>query len=220
MAVLLIIEDDAATNDAVCEYMKSAGYMVLSALDGEQGLKIAEEASVDLVILDMMLPKLTGLEVLKRLREKSSIPVLMLTALDEELTQAASFDEEADDYMTKPFSMLLLEKRTAALLRRSGIRPALHRLQIGDITVDFDGYTAFGRNGQIDLTPKEINLLRLLAEHKGRVLTRSQILDELWGYDAPVIDRTIDTYIKNLRKKLSLDRIVTVKGIGYKYEES
>ena len=218
MATILIVEDDAATNEAICEYIRSAGHTTLSAFDGEQGLQLAER-KIDLVILDIMLPKLTGLEVLKALRAKNQIPVLMLTALDDEPTQAASFDEEADDYLTKPFSMLLLGKRVTALLRRCGKSPELNQMQLGDVMVDFGGYTAFGPNGPIDLTPKEIDLLKLLVEHKGLVLTRSQILDELWGYDYPIIDRTIDTYIKNLRKKLNLDRIITVKGVGYKYEE-
>ena len=220
MAVLLIVEDDITTNEAMCEYMQSAGHTTFSALDGEQGLKIVKERPIDLVVLDIMLPKITGLEVLKELRVKSQIPVLMLTALDDESIQASSFDEEADDYITKPFSMLLLGKRVTALLRRSGKTSELHQIQFGDITIDFGGYTASGKNGQIDLTPKEIDLLKLLVEHKGLVLTRSQILDELWGYDYPIIERTIDTYIKNLRKKLNLDRIITVKGVGYKYEES
>ena len=220
MAVLLIVEDDITTNEAICEYMQSAGHTTFSAFDGEQGLKIVKERPIDLVVLDIMLPKITGVEVLKELRVKSQIPVLMLTALDDESIQASSFDEEADDYITKPFSMLLLGKRVTALLRRSGKTSELHQIQFGDITIDFGGYTASGKNGQIDLTPKEIDLLKLLVEHKGLVLTRSQILDELWGYDYPIIERTIDTYIKNLRKKLNLDRIITVKGVGYKYEES
>ena len=220
MAVLLIVEDDITTNEAICEYMQSAGHTTFSAFDGEQGLKIVKERPIDLVVLDIMLPKITGLEVLKELRVKSQIPVLMLTALDDESIQSSSFDEEADDYITKPFSMLLLGKRVTALLRRSGKTSELHQIQFGDITIDFGGYTASGKNGQIDLTPKEIDLLKLLVEHKGLVLTRSQILDELWGYDYPIIERTIDTYIKNLRKKLNLDRIITVKGVGYKYEES
>lgn len=220
MAVLLIVEDDITTNEAICEYMQSAGHTTFSAFDGEQGLKIVKERPIDLVILDIMLPKITGLEVLKELRVQSQIPVLMLTALDDESIQASSFDEEADDYITKPFSMLLLGKRVTALLRRSGKTSELHQIQFDDITIDFGGYTASGKNGQIDLTPKEIDLLKLLVEHKGLVLTRSQILDELWGYDYPIMERTIDTYIKNLRKKLNLDRVITVKGVGYKYEES
>lgn len=191
MAVLLIVEDDITTNEAICEYMQSAGHTTFSAFDGEQGLKIVKERPIDLVVLDIMLPKITGLEVLKELRVKSQIPVLMLTALDDESIQASSFDEEADDYITKPFSMLLLGKRVTALLRRSGKTSELHQIQFGDITIDFGGYTASGKNGQIDLTPKEIDLLKLLVEHKGLVLTRSQILDELWGYDYPIIERQL-----------------------------
>ncbi|MCB6952391.1 response regulator transcription factor [Agathobacter rectalis] len=220
MATLLVIEDDINTNEAICEYMKSAGHTTLSALDGEEGLLLAKEPSVDLVVLDIMLPKIDGMTVLRELRKCSTVPVLMLTAIEDEHTQATSFDAEADDYITKPFSMVLLGKRITALLRRSGKNPEILRVQFGDIIVDFGGYAAWNQAGRIDLTPKEIELLKLLLEHKGLVLTRSQILDELWGYDAPIIDRTVDTYIKNLRKKLNLDRIITVKGVGYKYEES
>ena len=219
MATLLVIEDDINTNEAICEYMKSAGHTTLSALDGEEGLLLAKEPSVDLVVLDIMLPKIDGMTVLRELRKCSTVPVLMLTAIEDEHTQATSFDAEADDYITKPFSMVLLGKRITALLRRSGKNPEILRVQFGDIIVDFGGYAAWNQAGRIDLTPKEIELLKLLLEHKGLVLTRSQILDELWGYDAPIIDRTVDTYIKNLRKKLNLNRIITVKGVGYKYEE-
>lgn len=219
MATLLVIEDDINTNEAICEYTKSAGHTILSALDGEEGLLLAKEPSIDLVVLDIMLPKIDGMTVLRELRKCSTVPILMLTAIEDEHTQATSFDAEADDYITKPFSMVLLGKRITALLRRSGKNPEILRVQFGDITVDFGGYAAWNQAGRIDLTPKEIELLKLLLEHKGLVLTRSQILDELWGYDAPIIDRTVDTYIKNLRKKLNLNRIITVKGVGYKYEE-
>lgn len=219
MATLLVIEDDINTNEAICEYMKSAGHTILSALDGEEGLLLAKEPSIDLEVLDIMLPKIDGMTVLRELRKCSTVPILMLTAIEDEHTQATSFDAEADDYITKPFSMVLLGKRITALLRRSGKNPEILRVQFGDITVDFGGYAAWNQAGRIDLTPKEIELLKLLLEHKGLVLTRSQILDELWGYDAPIIDRTVDTYIKNLRKKLNLNRIITVKGVGYKYEE-
>ena len=219
MATLLVIEYDINTNEAICEYMKSAGHTILSALDGEEGLLLAKEPSIDLVVLDIMLPKIDGMTVLRELRKCSTVPILMLTAIEDEHTQATSFDAEADDYITKPFSMVLLGKRITALLRRSGKNPEILRVQFGDITVDFGGYAAWNQAGRIDLTPKEIELLKLLLEHKGLVLTRSQILDELWGYDAPIIDRTVDTYIKNLRKKLNLNRIITVKGVGYKYEE-
>ena len=199
--------------------MKSAGQYQLSALDGAESLLLAKEPSIDLVVMDIMLPKIDGMTVLRELRKCSTVPILMLTAIEDEHTQATSFDAEADDYITKPFSMVLLGKRITALLRRSGKNPEILRVQFGDITVDFGGYAAWNQAGRIDLTPKEIELLKLLLEHKGLVLTRSQILDELWGYDAPIIDRTVDTYIKNLRKKLNLNRIITVKGVGYNYDE-
>ena len=220
MATLLIVEDDIQTNEAICEYLKSAGHKLVPAYDGANALQLFDQEAIDLVVLDIMIPKITGLGVLHEIRQKSSTPVLMLTALDDEYTQVTSFDEQADDYMTKPFSMVLLGRRITALLRRSGKEILPNTMTFGDVIVDFSGYTAKDNNGRIDITPKEINLLKLLVEHKGLVLTRTQILDALWGIDAPIIDRTIDTYIKNLRKKLRLECIVTVKGIGYKYEVS
>lgn len=218
MATLLIVEDDRKTNDAICEYLKPAGHTVIPAFDGGEALQLFREKGIDLVVLDIMLPHVSGLSILHEIRQTSTTPVLMLTAIGDEYTQVMSFDEQADDYMTKPFSMVLLGKRITALLRRSGQTIPIQKMTFGDVTVDFSGYTASDGAGKIDIMPKEIDLLRLLVEHKGLVLTRSQILDELWGTDYPIIDRTVDTYIKNLRKKLRLDCIVTVKGIGYKFE--
>jgi len=221
MATLLIIEDSQETNEAVCEYLQSAGHRVLSALNGKDGLDIFTNkiGAVDLVILDIMLPDVSGIEVLKKVRSLSNIPVLMLTALDDESTQAICFDGLADDYIAKPFSMLLMGKRITALLRRAGKTKEITKMVFGDVIVDFGGYCAKDPAGDIDITPKEIELLKLLVEHKGLVLSRSQILDDLWANDNYVMERLVDTYIKNLRKKLRLDCIVTVKGIGYKYEE-
>ena len=218
MAVILVVEDDRQTNEAICEYLKSANHKTITAYDGADALQQFSQGHIDLVVLDIMLPKVTGLGVLHEIRKTSAVPVLMLTAINDEYTQVTSFDEQADDYITKPFSMVLLGKRIAALLRRVGKGVMLNTITFGDVTVDFSGYSASDSDGKIDITPKEIDLLRLLVEHKGLVLTRTQILDALWGIDVPVIDRTVDTYIKNLRKKLRLDCIVTVKGIGYKYE--
>lgn len=218
MATILIVEDSHKTNEAICEYLKPAGHTLIPAYDGEEALRLFNANGIDLVVLDIMLPRVSGLSVLREIRQTSAVPVLMLTAIGDEQTQVKSFDEQADDYMTKPFSMVLLGRRITALLRRSGQAPQVQRLSFGDVTVDFSGYTASDNDGKIDIMPKEIDLLRLLVEHKGLVLTRSQILDDLWGVDCPITDRTVDTYIKNLRKKLRLDCIVTVKGIGYKYE--
>lgn len=218
MSALLIVEDEINTNEAICEYLKSIGHNVLSAYNGADALRLFKKNDVDLVVLDIMLPHVSGLSVLHEIRQTKNTPVIMLSAVDDEYTQIMSFDETADDYITKPFSMVLLGKRVAALLRRNGQIPQLRKITFGDVTVDFSGYSAYDNNGKIDITPKEISLLRLFVENKGLVLTRSQILDELWGFDYPITDRTVDTYIKNLRKKLKLNCIVTVKGIGYKYE--
>jgi DNA-binding response OmpR family regulator len=218
LAKLLIVEDDKKTNEAVCEYLRSTEHEAIPAYDGQQSLTVLGHEQFDLVVLDIMLPKITGISVLHEIRQNNNIPVLMLTAVEDEYTQIISFDEQADDYMTKPFSMVLLGKRITALLRRSGKSLSPSVISFGDVTVDFAGYTANDENGKIDITPKEIELLRLLVDHSGLVLTRTQILNDLWGYNYPIIDRTIDTYIKNIRKKLRLDCIVTVKGIGYKYE--
>jgi DNA-binding response OmpR family regulator len=216
---LLVVEDDRDTSDGVCEYFNEAGYEVTPAYDGEDALKQSEANPYDLILLDVMLPKLTGLAVLHELRKKSNVPVIMLTAIGDEYTQVASFDGMADDYVTKPFSIVLLEKRVEALLRRGKSVDASHIWRHKDIVVDFSGYTAEGADGPIDVTPRELRLLKLLVEHRGRVLTRERILDKLWGEGRPVFDRTVDSHIKNLRKKLNLDCIVTVTGVGYKLED-
>ena len=215
---ILIIDDEQDIADLLEVYLKNENYTVYKFYCATDAMPCIKNGDIDLAILDIMLPKKTGLAVLHTIRQKSSVPILMLTAIGDEYTQVTSFDEQADDYITKPFSMVLLGRRVTALLRRSGQTVSPDIMTFGDVTVDFSGYTAKGPEGKIDITPKEIDLLKLLVEHKGLVLTRSQMLDSLWGVDYPIIDRTIDTYIKNLRKKLRLDCIVTVKGKGYKFE--
>lgn len=218
MATLLIVEDDKDTNEAISEYFNEAGYHTISAYDGEQAVSLFSNNSIDLVILDIMLPKITGLAVLNTIRKESQVPVLMLTAIEDEYTQISSFDCLADDYMTKPFSIVILGKRVTALLHRSNLTKEIDIWKYGDLTVNFSGYSASNMNGEIDIAPKEIDLLRFFVQYQGLVLSRNQILDSVWGNDAFVLDRLVDTYVKNLRKKLQLDCIVTVQGIGYKLE--
>ena len=218
MAALLIVEDDIDTNEAVCQYLQEAGHNTISALDGDEAIKLFSEHKIDLVVLDIMLPTVTGLAVLNSIRKTSQVPILMLTALEDEDTQVASFDGLADDYMTKPFSMVILGKRITALLRRSNPPEKIDVWTCGGLTVNFSGYSAHDASGELEVTAKELDLLRLLVEHQGLVLSRTQILDAVWGDDSYVLDRLVDTYIKNLRKKLHLDCIKTVKGIGYKLE--
>ena len=216
MATLLIVEDDIDTNEALSEYLNEAGYQTISAYDGEEAVSLFSKNCIDLVILDIMLPKITGIAVLNEIRKKSQVPVLMLTAIEDEYTQASSFDCLADDYMTKPFSIVILGKRVAALLRRSGQTKEISIWRYKDLTVNFSGYSASNSSGEIDIAPKELDLLKFLVEHQGLVLSRNQILDGVWGNNSFVIDRLVDTYIKNIRKKLQLDCIITVQGIGYK----
>ena len=215
---VLIVDDDIHINELIDMYLQSGGYRTKKCFNGNDACNIVTTEDIGLVILDVMLPGKDGIDVLKHIRKNSDIPVIMLTALDDEYTQSNSFDEMADDYITKPFSMLILGKRITALLRRSQNKPAVNTVKLGDITVDFSGYTASDENGKIDITPKELEILKVLIDNKGLVLSRNQILDEVWGYDCDVIDRTIDAYIRNIRKKLRLDCITTVKGIGYKFE--
>lgn len=218
MATILIVEDDIDTNEAICEYLQEAGHTTIPALDGDEAITLFAAQKIDLVVLDIMLPTVTGLVVLNSIRKASQVPVLMLTALEDEYTQVTSFDSQVDDYMTKPFSMVILGKRVAALLRRSNPQVTVDMWTHNDLTVNFSGYSAHDSTGELEVTAKEIDLLKLLVEHQGLVLSRSQILDNLWGDNAEVLDRLVDTYIKNLRKKLHLDCIKTVKGIGYKLE--
>lgn len=216
---ILLVEDEKFTREGIDEFLTVKGYEVVSTSDGEEAMNIFQNQDFDLVILDIMLPKADGFEVLKKIREYGKTSVLMLTAMDDEYTQIMSFDEQADDYMSKPFSLAVLEKRVEALLRRSKSNYNKEEWVYGDAKVDLSGFSATYKGLDVDIKPKEIKLLNLLIDHPGQVLSREQILDRLWDDEAP-IDRVIDVYIKNLRKKLHLDCIKTVKGVGYKYEDN
>ena len=216
---ILIVEDEKEIREGVSEYLSEVGYNVISAEDGMQAIELFKNSKIDLVILDIMLPKANGFVVLNKIRQESNVPVIMLTAMSDDYTQIMSFDEKADDYITKPFSIIVLHKRIEALLRR-GVKVSENKKWCyGDIEIDFEGYSARKNGENIDLKPKEIKLIELLLKYEGKVLTRAQILDNLWNIEESPNDRVIDVYIKNIRKKLLLDCIVTVKGIGYKFEE-
>lgn len=216
---ILIVEDEKEIREGVSEYLSEVGYNVISAEDGIQAIELFKNSKIDLVILDIMLPKANGFVVLNKIRQESNVPIIMLTAMSDDYTQIMSFDEEADDYITKPFSIIVLHKRIEALLRR-GVKVSENKKWCyGDIEIDFEGYSARKNGENIDLKPKEIKLIELLLKYEGKVLTRAQILDNLWRIEEAPNDRVIDVYIKNIRKKLLLDCIVTVKGIGYKFEE-
>ena len=221
---ILLVEDEKLAREGVRDFLISRGYLVTEAVDGEEAVKKFCESGqsvFDLVILDVMLPKMNGILVLKEIRKKSKVPVLMLTALSDEGTQLASFDNLADDYLCKPFSLLILEKRIEALLRRALENPQEEEVSKWGregVLVDFLEYKGYLNGVDVDLKPKEVELLKLLIENPKVTLRREQILEELWKDELPY-DRVIDVYIKNLRKKLQIDCIKTVKGVGYCYVE-
>ena len=218
MGTLLLVEDEPAVRHGTELFLRQRGFTVLVAANGEEAL--AKYSRANVVILDIMLPGLSGIEVLSRIRQQSDVPVLMLTALQDEPTQIASFDELADDYISKPFSLVILEKHIRALLRRrrSATKDQWRR---GLATVDFEAYQGFYDGSDAHLKPKEVRLLKLLVDNPGVVWSRQAIIEKLWHDAADVpFDRVIDVYIKNLRHKLRLDCIVTVKGVGYRYEAS
>lgn len=221
---ILLVEDEKLAREGVRDFLISRGYLVTEAVDGEEAVKKFCESGqsvFDLVILDVMLPKMNGILVLKEIRKRSRVPVLMLTALSDEGTQLASFDNLADDYLCKPFSLLILEKRIEALLRRALENPqkeGVSKWMREGVLVDFLEYKGYLKGVDVDLKPKEVELLKLLIENPKVTLRREQILEELWKDELPY-DRVIDVYIKNLRKKLQIDCIKTVKGVGYCYVE-
>lgn len=213
---ILLVEDEPILRTGTEQFLAQRSFTVLAVASGEEALEKFAEA--DVIILDIMLPGMSGIEVLHQIRQTSDVPVLMLTALHDEPTQIASFDELADDYMSKPFSLVILEKRIKALLRRQ--QPTVTLWRRGLASVDFAAYQGFYDDNDAHLKPKEVQLLKLLVDNPNMVWSRQAIIDRLWRDDEVPFDRVIDVYIKNLRKKLHLDCIVTVKGVGYRYEES
>jgi two-component system alkaline phosphatase synthesis response regulator PhoP len=224
MSRVLVVEDDEAMAVALQDGFSYEGHEVVRASDGEEGLRIAREDAPEIMILDVMLPKMTGLEVCKRLRgEGSTLPIIMLTARGQEIDKVLGLKLGADDYVTKPFSFMELMARVEAVLRRSqpdGLeRRSVH--QVGRVTVDLDRHEACRDGEPIDLTPREFRLLGYFIEHSGEVVSREELLDAVWGYDAIPFTRTVDTHIAKLRKKIEADpsnpeHLITVHRMGYK----
>lgn len=221
MYMILVVEDDPAIQALLYDFLEEAGYGVVLAGDGMEALAKYEAQEFDLVLLDVMLPKLDGFGVCRAIRRTSKVPVMMLTALDGEESQIRGLDLEADDYITKPFSMPVLIRKIAALLRRtSGKGETGRRLSYCGLHLDLDGYKADLDGSRVDLTPREFEILRELLLHKGRILTRQNLLQSLWKYDFFGEERIVDTHIKNLRKKLGSagNFIETIRGVGYRID--
>jgi two-component system, OmpR family, response regulator len=227
-AKILIVEDDRNLLDTLKYNLRKEGYSAVAAVDGAEALDVARREKPDLIILDVMLPKLSGLEVCRTLRKEMTTPILMLTAKTEEVDKIVGLEIGADDYMTKPFSMRELLARLGAMLRRadmSKLQLARERktLKIGGLEIDTGRHQASHRGSRLELTPKEYDLLVFLATNKGLVFSREQLLEKVWGYDFAGDTRTVDVHIRWLRQKIERDParpnvLVTVRGAGYKLE--
>jgi DNA-binding response OmpR family regulator len=224
MTRILVVEDDPAILRGLSDNLRLESYEVVTATDGEAGDRLVREASPDLIVLDLMLPKLSGYELCRKLRsEGATTPILMLTARGEEADRVLGLDLGADDYVTKPFSIRELLARIRAILRRSQPAAALpDEVRFGDVVVDFRSYEAKKAGATVEMTPKEFQLLRLLAARTGEVVSRGELLGEVWGYESLPNTRTVDNHVASLRAKLEPDKsgprhIQTVHGVGYKF---
>jgi two-component system alkaline phosphatase synthesis response regulator PhoP len=219
-APILVVEDESSIASFVALYLKNAGYAVRTAATGGEALESVEEDSPALIVLDLMLPDIDGIEVCRRIRATSDVPILMLTARDEDVDKIIGLEVGADDYMTKPFNPRELVARVKSILRRSTPERRLPETAVirhGDLTVDAGRREVHVGEGEIQLAPKEFDLLWELLDHRGLVLTRDQLLERVWGYTFAGDTRTVDVHVRQIRRKLGEDSpIVTVWGVGYK----
>ncbi|MEC8945229.1 MAG: response regulator transcription factor [Chloroflexota bacterium] len=226
---VLIIEDEENISEAIQYNLRQNGYQVLAAEDGLKGLGIIENNQVDLLILDIMLPGMDGLDVCKEIRKTSNMPIIMLTAKIEEYNKVVGLELGADDYVTKPFSMSELLARVKSLLRRSNMNSTSDNeqsniLESGDLLVDLNKHIATIEKTPLDLRPKQFDLLTFFLRNKGKALSRDQILENLWGYDYIGDVRTVDVHVRWLREIIEKDsrkpnRIITVRGFGYRFDQ-
>lgn len=217
MLRILVVEDDFDIQELLQNYLENEGYQVILASDGEEALCRFADCQADLVLLDLMLPKLDGYQVCQAIRAESDVPVIMLTALDSEQHQLRGFDLSIDDYITKPFSMPLLLRKMEAVLRRTTGYHGFRQIVSCNLTLDLDCYKAYVEDRPVELTQREFELLKALLQHQGKVLTRQMLLNRVWGYDFYGDERIVDTHIKNLRKKLNVHNIETIRGVGYRF---
>ena len=225
---VLVVEDDDSLQDVLAYNLDRKGYRVLQAVDGDAALEMARENKPDLIVLDIMLPGLDGLEVCRIVRREMATPILILTARDQELDKVGGLELGADDYMTKPFSIRELLARVGALIRRRemdvGPPEPEKSIKVGELALNLEARTAqmFGKS--LDLRPKEYDLLAFLAGHPGRAYTRNELLDQVWGTEYFGDPRTVDVHIRWLREKIEREpgsprHIITIRGTGYRFEE-
>ncbi|WP_423364006.1 response regulator transcription factor [Mycoplasma sp. P36-A1] len=222
MSKILIVEDDLNIQDIVAELLQEEGYEVKRANDGQQGYEAFKEGDFDLVITDVMMPIMDGNNLVKLIRGKDkNVKILMLTALGEEYDELKGFELGVDDYVAKPFSFNILLKRIEALLRRNSIinESTSKKISYDNIMLDDTSHSVLVEDNEVALTLKEFEILKILMNNVGKVISREILLDQVWGYSYYGDTRVIDTHIKNIRKKTGISKIKTVTGIGYKLEE-
>jgi DNA-binding response OmpR family regulator len=221
-STILVVDDEPKIVRLARDYLEKNGFRVVSAGDGQSALAMARRDKPDLIVLDLLLPGMDGREVCRILRNESDVPIIMLTALSEESDQIVGLEIGADDYIVKPFSPRALVARVRALLRRvqGGVK-APSVIRVGDLEIDAEGYIITLNGAPLQLTPSEFDLLALLARHPGQTMTRQQLMDDLYGGAASSVDRSVDSHVKNLRRKLAsasdTNLIETVYGVGYRF---
>ena len=221
MNKILVVEDDLDIQELLQNFLQESGYDITVANDGLEAINIFSDDDFDLILLDILLPKIDGFSVCEFIRKKSQIPIIILTALNGEKEQIKGLDLQVDDYITKPFSIPVLVRKIAAVLRRaSKTSDQEHKtISYDNLILDFDDYTASVNGISYELTQREFEVLRELLLNQGRILTRQNLLNKLWKYDFYGDERVIDTHIKNLRKKLNITFIQTIRGVGYKIDK-
>lgn len=225
MKTILIADDEERIRKIVGDFLKKEGYNILEAENGDITYEIfnRDKSRIDLIILDIMMPGLNGWEVCRKIRESSNVPVIMLSARSEEFDELTGYEAGADDYVTKPFSPIILVKRVEALLRRASSSAVMNEKEFNDLIFNDDAHEVRLEGKEIELTLKEYNILKVLLEDSGRVFSREQLLDSIWGYDFTGDIRTVDSHVARLRTKLGNwgnKHLKTIYGIGYKIEEN
>lgn len=218
---ILIVEDEASIQNIIKAFLEDAGYTTVLADDGLEGIEKFHKYNPDLVLLDLMLPKIDGFAVCELIRKESQVPIIMLTARDDDDSQMKGFDALADDYITKPFTMPLVMRRIEAVLRRTeqGNQTENTVIHYKEISLDTDSFTVLVSGESVSLTTREFEILKLFLENQGRVFTRDNLLNTIWGYDYFGDAKIVNTHIKNIRRKLGVDYIETIRGMGYKIEK-
>lgn len=228
MTRVLVVEDEDSIRDAVSFMLRKEGYEVITAADGVAAVNAYERENVELILLDLMLPGMSGTDVCRQIRQTSSVPIIMLTAKDSEIDKVVGLELGADDYVTKPFSTRELTARIKAVLRRGSIQEAANDdaiISAGPVRIDVERHEVSIAGASAALPLKEFDLLALLARNAGRVLTRAQLIERVWGSDYVGDTKTLDVHVKRLRSKIEQDPahpqyLVTIRGLGYKFDSN